>query len=135
MFGVYDGGTYGALERVNDHVPSPPEHQVRQRLWRIVAKRCVVAAGAIERPIVFPGNDTPGVMMASAVRTYVQRYAATPARRLALFTNNEDGWRTVETALASRIAGRRRDRCARRTSPPPIARSRPRPAFPCCTAR
>ncbi|RUV30225.1 FAD/NAD(P)-binding oxidoreductase, partial [Mesorhizobium sp. M7A.F.Ca.MR.148.00.0.0] len=69
LFGVYDGGTYGAIERVNDHLPSPPEHQVRQRLWRIVAKRCVVAAGAIERPIVFAGNDTPGVMMASAMRT------------------------------------------------------------------
>ncbi|TIS82611.1 MAG: FAD-dependent oxidoreductase, partial [Mesorhizobium sp.] len=55
LFGVYDGGTYGAIERVNDHLPVPPEHQVRQRLWRIVAKRCVVAAGAIERPIVFAG--------------------------------------------------------------------------------
>ena len=101
VFGVYDGGTYGALERINDHVPSPPEHEVRQRLWRIVAKRCVVAAGAIERPIVFPGNDTPGVMMAAAMRTYVTRYAATPARRLALFTNNADGWRTVEAALGA----------------------------------
>ncbi|MER8923521.1 sarcosine oxidase subunit alpha [Mesorhizobium sp. M0802] len=101
LFGVYDGGTYGAIERVNDHLPVPPEHQVRQRLWRIVAKRCVVAAGAIERPIVFAGNDTPGVMMASAMRTYVARYAATPAKRLALFTNNEDGWRTVETALGA----------------------------------
>ncbi|RUT87439.1 MULTISPECIES: sarcosine oxidase subunit alpha [unclassified Mesorhizobium] len=101
LFGVYDGGTYGAIERVNDHLPSPPQHQVRQRLWRIVAKRCVVAAGAIERPIVFAGNDTPGVMMASAMRTYVARYAATPAKRLALFTNNEDGWRTVETALGA----------------------------------
>jgi heterotetrameric sarcosine oxidase alpha subunit len=101
LFGVYDGGTYGAIERVNDHLPSPPEHQVRQLLWRIVAKRCVVAAGAIERPIVFAGNDTPGVMMASAMRTYVARYAATPARRIVLFTNNEDGWRTVETALGA----------------------------------
>ncbi|CCV08943.1 Sarcosine oxidase subunit alpha [Mesorhizobium metallidurans STM 2683] len=101
LFGVYDGGTYGALERVNDHLPSPPEHQVRQRLWRIVAKRCVVAAGAIERPIVFAGNDTPGVMMASGMRTYLERYAATPAKRAALFTNNEDGWRTVETALGA----------------------------------
>ncbi|MER8643454.1 sarcosine oxidase subunit alpha [Mesorhizobium sp. M1252] len=101
LFGVYDGGTYGAIERVNDHLPVPPEHQVRQRLWRIVAKRCVVAAGAIERPIVFAGNDTPGVMMASAIRTYVTRYAATPAKRIALFTNNEDGWRTVETALGA----------------------------------
>ena len=35
--------------------------------------------------------------MASAVRTYLNRYAAAPARRIALFTNNEDGWRTVET--------------------------------------
>ncbi|WP_095198802.1 sarcosine oxidase subunit alpha [Mesorhizobium carmichaelinearum] len=101
LFGVYDGGTYGALERVNDHLPSAPEHQVRQRLWRVVAKRCVVAAGALERPIVFAGNDTPGVMMASAMRTYVGRYAAVPAKRVALFTNNEDGWRTVETTLAA----------------------------------
>ncbi|RJT39912.1 sarcosine oxidase subunit alpha [Mesorhizobium waimense] len=101
LFGVYDGGTYGAIERVNDHLPSPPEHQVRQRLWRIVAKRCVVAAGSIERPIVFAGNDTPGVMMASAMRTYVTRYAATPGKRIALFTNNEDGWRTVEAALGA----------------------------------
>ena len=90
---------------------------MRQRLWRIVAKRCVVAAGAIERPIVFAGNDTPGVMMASAVRTYVKRFAATPAKRIALFTNNEDGWRTVETALARRLAGRRRHRRARDISP------------------
>ncbi|MER8791772.1 sarcosine oxidase subunit alpha [Mesorhizobium sp. M0983] len=101
LFGVYDGGTYGAIERVNDHLPSPPEHQMRQRLWRIVARRCVVAAGAIERPIVFAGNDTPGVMVASAMRTYVARYAAAPAKRIALFTNNADGWRTVETALAA----------------------------------
>ncbi|MDX8452180.1 sarcosine oxidase subunit alpha [Mesorhizobium sp. VK9D] len=101
LFGVFDGGTYGAIERVNDHLPVPPEHQVRQRLWRIVAKRCVVAAGSIERPIVFAGNDTPGVMMASAMRSYINRYAATPARRIALFTNNEDGWRTAETAIAA----------------------------------
>ncbi|TIP42267.1 MAG: FAD-dependent oxidoreductase, partial [Mesorhizobium sp.] len=101
LFGVYDGGTYGAIERVNDHLPVPPEHQVRQRLWRIVAKRCVVAAGAIERPIVFAGNDTPGVMMASAMRSYINRYAAAPARRIALFTNNEDGWRTADTAIAA----------------------------------
>lgn len=99
VFGVYDGGVYGALERVNDHVAVPPVHQVRQRLWRIIAKRSVLAAGAYERPIVFPANDRPGVMMASAVRTYLERFAAVPGRRLALFTNNDDGWRTVETAL------------------------------------
>ncbi|MDX8493127.1 sarcosine oxidase subunit alpha family protein [Mesorhizobium sp. VK22B] len=97
LFGVYDGGTYAALERVSDNVAMPDRHQVRQRIWRIVAKRSVVTAGAIERPIVFSGNDRPGVMMASAVRTYVNRFAALPGKRVALFTNNDDGWRTVET--------------------------------------
>ena len=99
--GAYDHGTHAALERVNDHLPVPPEHQPRQRLWRIVAKRTVVAAGALERPVVFGGNDTPGVMLASAMRTYLNRYAAAPARRLALFTNNDDGWKTAEAALAA----------------------------------
>ncbi|RLP27621.1 sarcosine oxidase subunit alpha family protein [Mesorhizobium sp. YM1C-6-2] len=98
---AFDHGTHAALERVNDHVPVPPEHQPRQRLWRIVAKRTVVAAGALERPVVFGGNDVPGVMLASAVRTYINRYAAAPAKRLALFTNNDDGWKTVDAALAS----------------------------------
>lgn len=101
VFGVYDGGIYGALERVGDHLPVPPEHQPRQRLWRIVTKRCVAAAGAVERPIVFPGNDRPGVMMAAAVRTYVGRFAVLPARRVAVFTNNDDGWRTVDAVRAA----------------------------------
>ena len=57
--GVYDGGTYAALERVNDHLPVPPAHQPRQRLWRIVAKRSIVAAGAIERGIVFAATTCP----------------------------------------------------------------------------
>ena len=98
--GVFDHGTHSALERVNDHLLLPPEHQPRQKLWRIVAKRTVVAAGALERPVVFGGNDVPGVMLASAVRTYINRYAAAPAKRLALFTNNDDGWKTVGAALA-----------------------------------
>ncbi|MHA6687203.1 sarcosine oxidase subunit alpha family protein [Mesorhizobium sp. A556] len=103
VFGVYDGGIYAALERVNDHLAEPPAHQVRQRLWRIIAKRSVVAAGAVERPIVFSGNDRPGVMMASAVRTYIERFAAAPGKRLTLFTNNDDGWKTVETAMRAGI--------------------------------
>ena len=95
VFGVYDGGSYGALERVNDHLAVPPPHQARQRLWRIVAKRGVLAAGAIERPLVFEGNDVPGVMMASAMRAYINRFAVRPGSRVAVFTNNDDGWRTA----------------------------------------
>jgi sarcosine oxidase subunit alpha len=103
LFGVYDGGTYGAIERVNDHVPEPAPYQPRQRLWRIVAKRAVFAAGSIERPIAFPGNDRPGVMMSAAVRAYLHRFAVTPGRKVAVFTNNDDGWRTARTIIGHGI--------------------------------
>jgi sarcosine oxidase subunit alpha len=95
VFGGYDQGTYGALERVSDHLSEPAPHTPRQRMWKVVAKRTVLAAGAIERQIVFGGNDRPGVMMASALRSYINRFAAMPSRRLAVFTNNDDGWKTV----------------------------------------
>jgi methylglutamate dehydrogenase subunit C len=95
VFGAYDGQTYGALQRVADHLAVPPPHEPRQRFWRIVAPRAILAVGAIERPLVFPGNDRPGVMMASAVRSYLNRYAVRPGQRVALFTTNDDGWQTA----------------------------------------
>jgi sarcosine oxidase subunit alpha len=100
VFGAYDDGlsgtrTFGALERVSDHLAVPPIHQPRQRLWKIMAKRTVLAAGAVERPIVFGGNDRPGVMLASAVRTYVNRFGVAPARRIAVFTSGDDGWKSA----------------------------------------
>ena len=95
VFGAYDGNTFGALERVADHLREPAAHQVRQRLWKIVARRTVLAAGALERPIVFGGNDRPGVMLASAVRTYVNRFRVTPGQRTAVFTSCDDGWKTA----------------------------------------
>ena len=101
VFGAYDAGTYGAIERVSDHLPVPPVYQPRQRLWKIVAKRTVLAAGAIERPIVFGGNDRPNVMMASAVRTYVNRFGVAPGRRIALFTTTDDGWKTASDLAAA----------------------------------
>jgi heterotetrameric sarcosine oxidase alpha subunit len=95
---VFDHGQYAAVERVSDHLAGPPAHQPRQRGWKIVAKSAVLAAGALERTIAFGNNDRPGVMLASAVRTYINRYAATPGRKLAIFTNNDDGWRTAVDA-------------------------------------
>jgi len=100
---VLDHGQYAALERVNDHMPVPPEHEPRQRHWKIVAKRAVLAAGALERSIAFGNNDRPGVMLGSAMRAYINRYAAAPARRIAVFTNNNDGLRTAEDAKAAGI--------------------------------
>ncbi len=97
--GVFDHGQYAAIERVNDHVLVPPDHQPRQRYWKIVAKRTVLASGAHERPIAFGNNDRPGVMLAGALRTYVNRFAAAAGKRIVVFTNNDDGWRTAADAI------------------------------------
>ena len=103
VIGAYDGCIYGALERVNDHVAVPPEHEPRQRLWRIVAKRAVLAAGALERSLVFGDNDRPGIMLAGAVRTYLNRYAVLPGRRAVVFANNDDAARAVSDLAAAGI--------------------------------
>ncbi|PPD30452.1 MAG: sarcosine oxidase subunit alpha [Hyphomicrobium sp.] len=95
VFGVYDSGTYGAVERVSDHLPAPPQGVPRQRLWRIVARQAILASGATERPIAFGNNDLPGIMLAGAVRTYLDRYAVRPGRTAVVFTNNSSAASTI----------------------------------------
>ncbi|MBX9927143.1 MAG: sarcosine oxidase subunit alpha family protein, partial [Hyphomicrobiaceae bacterium] len=103
VFGVYDGGVYGALQSVNDHVAEPPAFQPRQRYWKIVAKRSILAAGAIERPLVFSGNDRPGVMLTGAVNSYVNRFAARPGRRAVLVATNGYAARTADVMARAGI--------------------------------
>jgi heterotetrameric sarcosine oxidase alpha subunit len=92
VFAAYDGGTFGAVERVADHVAEPAAGIPRQRLWKISARRTILATGAIERPLLFGGNDVPGVMMASAVRSYAIRFAALPGKKIVVFTTTDSGW-------------------------------------------
>ena len=100
-FGLYDGGTWGLLERLTDHLAAPTGP--RQRYWKLVAGRTILATGATERPLVFGGNDRPGVMMASAARAYANRWAAAPGGRVALFTCGDDAWRTVRDLAAAGV--------------------------------
>ncbi len=95
IFGWYDGNIFGAVERVADHILAPSHNDPRQRYWRIIAKKAVLAVGAEERPIVFGGNDVPGVMTASAMRHYANRYAVAAGSSIAVFTNNSSGLRTA----------------------------------------
>ena len=95
VYGAYDHGTYGALERRTDHL-ADGGGKPRQILWRIYSRRAILAAGATERPIAFGNNDRPGVMLAGAVRAYVNRWGVAPGKRVAVFTNNDDGWRTAK---------------------------------------
>jgi heterotetrameric sarcosine oxidase alpha subunit len=101
VFGVYDGREYGAVEQVSDHLPLPLPGQPRQRLWKINARRAILATGALERPLVFGGNDRPGVMLASAVSTYVNRFAAMPGKRAVVFTTTDSGWATARDLCAA----------------------------------
>ncbi len=80
---------------MSDHLAHAPQGVPRERLWRIVAKETVLASGATERPMVFGGNDRPGVMLAGAVRTYINRYGVAPGRRAVVFTNNDYGATTI----------------------------------------
>ena len=95
VFGVYDHNLIAIAERVTDHLADADAGIPRQRLIQVRARRVVVATGSIERPLVFADNDKPGVMLASAVRTYANQYAVLPGRRLVVFTNNDDAYRSA----------------------------------------
>ena len=95
VVGAHDGGTYSALERVGLHLANPPAGLPRECLWRIVARRAILAAGAHERQIAFADNDRPGVMPAAAVRAYLNRWGVAAGRSVAVFTNNDDAHRTA----------------------------------------
>ncbi|MBC7477204.1 MAG: (2Fe-2S)-binding protein, partial [Pseudorhodobacter sp.] len=89
VVGAYDQGTYAALERVSLH-QSPRPDLPRECFWRIVATHAILATGALERPIAFRDNDRPGIMLASAVQTYLNRYGVAPGARATLFANNDN---------------------------------------------
>jgi len=70
-------------------------HQVR-------ARRHVYATGAIEQPLLFPGNDLPGVMLSGGARRLLALYAVRPGARAAVATVNDRG---LAAALALQDAG------------------------------
>lgn len=102
-FGWYDGNVFGAVERVQKHVSAPIAHLPVERLWRIIAKQALLATGAEERPLVFGGNDIPGVMMASAMRSYLNRYGVAPGKSVAIFTTNDSGYALAHDLIAAGI--------------------------------
>jgi len=102
-FAYYDHNYIALLERVTDHLGggiSP--HLPRQRLWRVRANQVVLATGAIERPLTFSGNDRPGIMLASGVRSYLNRFGVRPGQRAVVFTTNDSAY---ATALDLQAAG------------------------------
>ncbi|ARQ13079.1 sarcosine oxidase alpha subunit SoxA 2 (plasmid) [Rhizobium etli] len=103
VFGWYDDNVFGALERVQKHVAMPDPDRPVERLWRIVARQAILATGAEERPLVFGGNDIPGVMMAGAMRSYLNRQAVAPGQSTVIFTTNDTGYDTAADLEAASL--------------------------------
>jgi sarcosine oxidase subunit alpha len=92
-FGAYDANYVIAVQNRTDHLSSPAASGVsRQRIWHIRAAQVVLAPGAHERPLVFENNDRPGIMLASAVRSYLNRYAVAAGRRVVISTTNDSAY-------------------------------------------
>ncbi|RDE24605.1 sarcosine oxidase subunit alpha [Motiliproteus coralliicola] len=103
--GYHDHNFLTIHERRTDHLGDlAPKGQVRQRMHRVRAAWVVLASGAIERPLVYANNDVPGCMLASAVSTYIKRYAVVPGNQLVLMTTNDQGY---QAALDWHDAGRK----------------------------
>ena len=104
VFGYHDHNFLTIAERCTDDPGGPgvgaesmrrSGEGVRERLWRVRAKQVVLAQGSFERPLVFCNNYRPGVMLASAVSTYIHRYGVLPGRRAVVFTNNDSAYRAA----------------------------------------
>lgn len=96
--GVYDQGTYGAVQR---H-PSGPKRPL-ETFWRIVARRSILATGAIERPVALANNDRPGVMLSGAVRSYLNRFAVAPGQSAVVFGASDEAHRTAADLIRAGV--------------------------------
>ena len=101
-FGWYPHNFLGLCERVTDHLADADPKLPRERLWQVRAKEVVLATGAIERPLVFPDNDRPGIMMAEAARIYANRFGVNPGDKAVVFTACDTAYRA---ALDLKAAG------------------------------
>ena len=103
-FGYFADNFLGLVERVTDHLAAPHPDLPRERLWQVRAREVVLATGALERPLVFPGNDRPGIMLSGAAATYAQRYGVRPGRRALIATAHDEAYRDALSLAASGVA-------------------------------
>ena len=103
-FGYFPHNLLGLNQRLGDHRADPDPGQPRQRLWMVRARQVVLATGAIERPLVFPGNDRPGILLAGAARTYLNRYGVKVGVRVVVVTATDAAYQTALDLHAAGVA-------------------------------
>jgi len=92
-FGLYDSNVVGLYEKVTDHLPNPDPALPRGNFRIVRPARVILATGAIKRTVAFGNNDRPGVMLSSAMATYVNRFGVAPGRRAMIACNGDSAYR------------------------------------------
>jgi sarcosine oxidase, subunit alpha len=93
--GYYHQNMVGLCQKLTDHISNVPADVPRERLWRVRAGQVILAQGAIERPMVFDGNDRPGVMMAGAAQTFLHRFGVKVGDLPMILTSHDSAWHTA----------------------------------------
>jgi len=103
-FGYFPHNLIGVNQKLTDHLASPPPHLPRERLWQVRAREVVLATGALERPLVFPGNDRPGIMLAGAARAYLHRYGVRCGSRAVILAGADAAYQAALDLHAAGVA-------------------------------
>lgn len=90
--GYYHQNMVGLCEKLTDHLAVLDDETPRERMWRVRAKQVVLAQGALEKPLVFDGNDRPGVMLAGSAQTYLNRYGVRVGDKAVVVTSHDSAW-------------------------------------------
>jgi len=93
--GYYHQNFIGLCQRVSDHLSHPPKDAPRERMWKVRAKQVILAQGAVEKPLLFHGNDRPGIMLAGSARTYLNRYGVKVGDKAVVATCHDSAWLTA----------------------------------------
>jgi sarcosine oxidase subunit alpha len=102
-FGHFPHSMVGLVQRLTDHLAAPPPDAPRERMWMVRARQVVFAAGAIERPLVFAGNDRPGVMLAGAAQSFLHRYGVRVGRRAVIVTAHDAAYQAALDLVAAGV--------------------------------
>ena len=96
-FGVYDHNLVCARQVIDGVISQDSPGMLRERLWKIRARAVIAATGAFERPMVFPDNDRPGVMLAGAVEKYAHAYGVACGSRVVIAANSDQAYQVAAT--------------------------------------
>ena len=95
-FGIYDHNLVCARQQLGgESLRSNAVPALRERLWKVRARAVISAIGAFERPMVFPNNDRPGVMLAGAAEKFCGAYGVACGRRAVIAANSDGAYATA----------------------------------------